>query len=260
MDYNIINGGLLCKAGNKLLISDLKKLNTVFNFTARGMFWFMNFDGSCVFYSDQKQNNALCRLNLERLEEKLLLNKPCYGLCLHEDWLYYISEDDRKVYRCAKNGKDDTRIIDEEVDSFILENEKLYYTNVCGIWRCNNRGGEREQVNSAVASILLLIDGKLAYTNRNKQHLLTVLELDTNRMQVFDGMAVGSLNTDGRYLYGTNRFNEGSIYRIDPATGSSIRICGESADYLHIIENELYFCLKREWHKMSLVGGQYQKV
>jgi hypothetical protein len=65
---------------------------------------------------------------------------------------------------------------------------------------------------------------------------------------------------DGRYLYCANRLNNRSIYMIDPENGDSIRICGESAEYLHVIEKELYFCINREWHKMSLSGGQYQKI
>lgn len=264
MDYNLLNGGLVLKTNDKLIISDVKNLTTVYKSTfeskTEGMFWFMNFEGSSVFYSDQKQHHALCRVDFENQREEVILDEPCYGLFLNEDWLYYINENDRKVYRCLTNGKSETKIIGDQVESFILEAGEIYYTTSQGIWRCSEKGGEKEAVNDVSASALLLLGGKLVFTNKNKQHQLTILDLHANSTKIVDGMAVSSLNTDGRYLYCANRLNDNSLYRIDTDQGNSIRICGESAEYLHVIENELYFCIKREWHKMSLTGGEPQKI
>lgn len=77
---------------------------------------------------------------------------------------------------------------------------------------------------------------------------------------MYEDISPSSLNTDGRYIYCANRSNENSIYRIDPESGSKIRICGEAADYLHILEDRLYFCSLHEWYRMSLSGGQAAKV
>lgn len=265
MDYNLLNGGLVLKENNKLIISDIKNLTTVYGsaFEAKteGMFWFMNFDGNSVFYSDQKRHHALCRMDFQNQREEFVVSaKPCYGLCLKQDWLYYINENDRKVYYCLTNGKSETKLIDEQVESFILEAGKIYYTTSQGIWTCSERGTEKEAVNDVAASTLLLLGEKLVFTDKHKQHLLIILDLHTNSTEIVDGMAVSSMNTDGRYLYCTNRLNDNSIYRIDPEQGNSIRICGESAEYLHVIENELYFCIEREWYKMSLDGGKPRKI
>lgn len=261
MNYNLVSGGLILKAGDKLISSNVKKLTTEFGTsTLDGMFWFVNFDGTSVFYSDQKRGNALYKFSIEGQTSELILDKPCYGLYLNKEWLYYINEHDQNIYRCLTNGKSETKIVNEQVGGFILDEENIFYTTTQGIKRCNETGSEKKTLSDAEASNLISIGSMLVFADKNNQHVLTFLNLNTNSTKVIDQIAPSSLNTDGRYLYCANRLNNKSVYRIDPETGSSIRICGESVEYLHVIENELYFCIDGEWHKMSLEGGQASRL
>ncbi|NLD47423.1 MAG: DUF5050 domain-containing protein [Clostridiaceae bacterium] len=260
MDYNLNNGGLVLKLEEKFIISDMKSYKTVYGSDTGGMFWFMNYDGSAVILSDQNKNNSIYRMDKEKCSMELLLDKPCYGLFLKEDWLYYINENDRKVYRCQTNGRNETKVIDEQVGKFILEEDRIFYTTPQGIRTCAISGSDRDIVSDAVAAELMLINGKLVYTDKNRQHVLTIMDLDDKTVKTIDDMAPSSMNTDGQYLYCANRLNDRSIYRIDINNESSIRICGESCEYLHIIGSELFFCIDREWYRMSLTGGKYEKV
>lgn len=260
MDYNILNGGLVLKVDGRLIISDMKSYRTVCDSETEGMFWFMNFNGTSIFYSDQKKNNALCRMDVTAKREELILDKPCYGLLLYKDWLFYINEDDHKIYRCLTNGKSEAKVTDEETGSFILEEDCIFYTTPQGIKTCNKEGNNRETVSDADASVLILIDKNLGFPDKKKLYAVTLLDLNTNKTKIVEHMASASMNTDGRYLYCTNRLNGKSIYRVDPEQGTSLRICGESAEYLHVIDNELFFCINREWHRLPLAGGQYEKI
>lgn len=260
MEYNLLNGGLVLKAHEHLFLSDMKRYYTTYKNKMDGMFWFMNFDGSSVFYSDQRRNNAICTIDIERQREELVLDKPSYGVILEDGLLYYINENDHKVYRCPKTGRAEERIVDEQVECFILEQGQIFYSNQQGIWVCSLTGKERDKISDTVASTIVLVDDNLAFCDKSKQNILTILNLRDSSTKQIDGMLPSSMNTNGRYLYCANRLNERTIYRIEPESGSSIRICGESAEYLHIIEDKLYFCIQREWHRMSLMGGQFEKV
>ena len=260
MDYNLLNGGLILNVAGNLIISDIKNYTTRFRTETDGMFWFMNTDGGSVYYSDQKRCNALCMMDIDRQKEEVVLDKPCYGLVLNNDWLYYINENDKKVYRCLKNGRSETKIIDAEVGCFIIEEECIFYSTPQGIYTSTESGSDREKLSDSLASSMLFINEKLVFSDKNKHNVLTILDLNSDNVNRVDGIAPSSMNTDGRYIYCANRLNERSIYRVEPEKGNSIRICGESAEFLHVIDNELYFCIYHEWHRMSLAGGQPEKV
>ncbi len=265
MDYNILNGGLVIKAGDKLFISDICNYSGTHILSGdkekiEGLFWFMNYDNGYLYYSDQLRGNALYRINIDSRKKELLLEEPCYGLLLRGEYLYYINEKDRMLYCCTAGGKAPRRLTAEQTESFIIENGNIFYCTPQGIKVCNETGTDAETVSDALTSTMVLAGDMLAFTDKRKQYALTLLDVKTGKMTVLDEIAASGINTDGRYLYCANRLNGSSIYRIDAQYRSSIRICGESADYLHVLDKELYFCSRREWHKISLTGGNAVKI
>ncbi|GAA0388102.1 DUF5050 domain-containing protein [Paenibacillus motobuensis] len=265
---NCSNGGLALKIGRNLLLTDIKHYSGTWiqNDTTEetklldGVFWFMNQAENMIVYSDQTRGNKLCSIDLGTHISQVLVDQPAYGIIVHGDWIYYLNESDNAIYRCTLNGKDKSRIADDRVESFLIDQERIYYTTQQGIRSCSLTGRDRELVSEDTAVHMLLIGNKLAYANRKNRYLLTLLNLHTGTTEQDQDISPNSLNSDGRYLYCANRSNEMTIYRIDPETGHKIRICGESADYLHIVEDRIYFCSRREWYRMSLSGGQAVKI
>lgn len=270
MNGNLLSGGLVMKAGESLLITDIKNYTGTYFVDLdhphaapthyEGLFWFMNEAGNFLYYSDQLKGNALCKLDIEQQKEELLLDKPCYQLLRHEDCLYYIHEEDHRLYCYTTNSKRNTSLIDEHVDSFLLYEGLLYCATPRGIIRSTESGGQRESISGMVTTGLIMVGDILACADKKNRHCLTLLDLKTNDTTVMNGIDVASISTDGRYIYCTNRLNGNSIYRIDPVHGGSIRICGMSADYLHVLENDLYFCNGREWYRLSLFGGEAETI
>ncbi len=268
MNGNIHNGGLALKQEGILFLADLRNYSGTFyksedsgeTTLVDGVFWFMNPSYDSVYYSDQIQGNRLCRWDIASRTSEVLLDRPVYGLIRSEDWLYYVSETDQKIYRSLLNGKNESRITDEPIETFVVDRDVIYYVTLQGIRSCSPSGSNRELVSEAGAVHLIKLGHRLAFADKRNHYLLTVLDLHTGESQVYGDVSPSSLNTDGRYLYCANRSNENSIYRIDPETGGKIRIYGEAADYLHILDDSLYFCNRREWYRMSLSGGQAVKV
>lgn len=270
MNANIQNGGLILLTDKKLYLSDVKSFSGTNEIPTnlanhhiaitKGVFWFMNKVGNDLYYSDQKRGHALCRMEIDSRNEELILDKPCYKLLYSDEWIYYINEDDQRLYRCRTDGKHEMKWIDEHVECFLIEDGLIYYASPQGIRMCNETGAEKETICDAVATSILRLGDKLAFADKSNSNQLTLFDLKTGLSAVYDRIEAVSMNTDGSYLYCANRLNGNSIYRMDPATGSSIRICGESADYLHVADDELYFCNKREWHRLSLSGGEASRI
>lgn len=265
---NAASGGLVLERGGKLFLSDLSRYSGTYMLDQAtgetalldGVFWFMNDAEDGIYYSDQLRGHRLCRFDTVRGVPETVSEHPCCGLVRQEDALYYIHENDRKLYRFMLRGRDTTCIADEPVDAFALRGDKVYYATAQGIRSCSASDGGREIVSDASAAGLLLVGEKLFFADKKNGYRLSALDLATGSMEAFGELVPGSLASDGRYIYCSNRRHADSIYRVDVSTGSSIRICGESADYLHVVGEHLYFCSGCEWYKMSLSGGQPVKV
>lgn len=264
MNFNIANGGLAMKVDRKLYLSDIRNytgtiiVDTISGETnvAVGLFWFMNNVDNFIYYSDQQRGNALCKFDIQMQTIDLIQQKPFYGLNHIGDWLYYINDMDRKLYRCKLNGRGEDRLTDEVVICYIVNGNRIYYSTEKGIRCCSISGSNLERISESVAIGMIMMGDKLAFADKTNDFNLTLLDLTTKNTSTYNDISPMSINTDGRFLYCSNRQNGRSIYRIDVEQGTSIRICGERADYLHIIENEIYFCGDNAWFRMSLLGGQ----
>lgn len=265
---NLSSGGLVLRADDKLVITDLERYSGSFLYDQQegrylrldGILWFMNHAVQYVYCSDQRRANRLCRLDLESRNLEIILDRPVYGLIHKEHWLYYINEEDKHLYRCHLNGDQESRLTKDAVISFVLYGQTIYYSTEQMIRSCTLAGEENERFIDFGAVGMHLIGSKLAFADRNKQYALTTADVSTGDIQVFGDIIPVSMNSNGRYLYCANRSNGNSIYRIDLEQGSKIRIYGDRADYLHIVGDELYFMNKQEWLRMSLFGGQALKA
>lgn len=268
MTSNIHNGGLAMKKDGYLYLADLHHYSGTYiineesgdSVMTDGVLWFMNENGQSLYYSDQARGNRLFKYDLVSSASIQLVDRPVYGLTLSGDWLYYVNETDRKIYRCLKDGSKESCVTDDPAESFLIDSERIYYTTQQGIRVCGLTGSNRELVSEVTAAHMIKMGSRLVFTDKRNHYSLSVLDLETGETSVHDDITPTSLNSDGRYLYCANRSNDSTIYRLDLESGSKIRICGERADYIHILGNEIYFCSRLEWYRMSLSGGQASKV
>ncbi|CAH1207674.1 hypothetical protein PAECIP111892_02962 [Paenibacillus auburnensis] len=270
MNGNLQNGGLIHRSGDSLLVTDIKGYSgtylihndTSFDIVTDSLMWFMNSsEGTGILYSDQRRGNRLFRSAPDVREGKLLLDKPCAQPLLHGDMVYYIDEQDGCLYCCAADGRFDRRLVEEKVNGFLLlEDETVIFASGQGIRMTGADGRKAETLSPESAGRMVRVGGRLAYADRSSGLILKLLDLTSGKSTVVEGIAAASLNTDGHYLYCANRRNGSSLSRVDPQSGSSIRISGESADYLHVLDGEIYFSHHREWYRLPLAGGEATKL
>ncbi|MDR1687857.1 MAG: DUF5050 domain-containing protein [Clostridiales bacterium] len=248
MNSNILNGGLVIRFRRKDFFSDFEKL------------WFLNADDENIYFSDGSQNNYLCRINENDPEGSVILKKPCGNLILSGDWLYYINELDYKIYRCLRSGRSESRIINEPAAEFIIYGkDEILYAPVSGGVK-----GFGANLSADVKPARLCTAGKkLFFADKANNNYLTSIDLNSasgyreNRMT---DIVPAYINSSGNNIYFSNAQDKNNIYKMDTENDSLIKICGESAEYLHIVEDTLYFWNGNVWKQVSLEGGNSKEV
>ena len=245
---NIANGGLIIKFNHKKIISDFNKL------------WFLNTDEEFIYYSDGSNNHCLCRYNDNDPEGTVILKKPCTNVILNGDWLYYINELDHRIYRCLRNGRSESLFLREEVSEFVIfgKNEMIYATKT----------GDLKCLNGILAKSihplnLCIAEGKVFYVDCSNNYFLTYIDLNpanNYREQCVGEIIPTYINSDGQYIYFTDVLKGNAIYRLRNKSDNPVKICGESAGYLHVIDDELFFWNGSVWKHISLEGGNAKEV
>ena len=218
MNGNIANGGMLAKWHDEIIF-------------ARPHEWFLNTDDDFIYYSNRNEENRLYRKREPKEEGKVLVKSPCSGLTLFGDGLYFVNENDKKVYRCSLEGRGVSRCSDRETTEFVVLDDGEVY------------------INSAVRR-LCACGEKVYFADANNDFVLTSIEVKSGEKVVYSSIKPSYINVYGDDIYYTDRMRENRIYRL----GSRFSICGESAECLHVIDDWLYFLSGKKWKKLSLIN------
>ena len=266
MQANTFNGGLVLKAGDQFILSDPGICSTIIQGYPAGMAWFMNDDGeNGIIYSDQQDGDRIYRWDLGNRSRELLYDGPAYGLLLAwGKWLYFIDERTRHLCRLRADGRNAAgaaeTVVDQPVLCYAIHEDRILYSTPARLEMCNPDGLRPAVLASVSAASLVVAGGLLVFTDRGREHILTVAEPDGRIRGQVEGARTLVLNTDGQYVYYCDHVSDFHVFRLEPATGSRIRVFGGPASWLHLIDDRLYFWHDRDWHVMSLTGGQARKV
>ncbi|MCL2633122.1 MAG: DUF5050 domain-containing protein [Oscillospiraceae bacterium] len=232
MSGNITNGGLAVKWQGGIVFALPNE-------------WFLNSDDEYIYYSNRDDENRLYRKHNVNDKGKLILGKPCSGVVLFSDSLYFVNESDRKVYRCSKDGKNVIACSKSETYEFTVLSDGTVYTNPHAKRLC------------AYENSVFFADGG----NSGNIFALTKVIPRTNETEVFPSVTPSYINVHLGYVYYTDRTQNNKIFRFDPATNTKMSVFGGSAEYLHIIDDWLYFLVDKKWKRLSLLNfGEAQDI
>jgi len=244
---NIGNGGLVVELRNSSVFSDFNRL------------WFMNSDNEFIYYSDGS-SHFLCRYNENDLGGTAVLQKQCTNITLHDDRLYYINENDRRVYCCLRDGRSDELVINDTVKEFVIV-EKGYIVYV-------SKSGDIKNCDGVIVAgvnpvRLCATSDKLFFADGSNNFALSCIDLNPvgdSLIHRIENAVPSYINSMGQFIYFTNVLEGNMLFRLDTETETILKICGESAEYPHIIKDNLFFWNGRAWKYLSLEGGMAKEV
>lgn len=110
--------------GIKRVSIDSGKTNTIAELKASQIYPYQD----KIYFSDS--NGNLFAINFDGSQQAQLLTAEASSFVVYQDHIYFISKTDRKhVYWCDLDGLNKNPLIDLDVDSFSISNNKVYYVS-----------------------------------------------------------------------------------------------------------------------------------
>ena len=231
MDGNCANGGLAA----------LWQGQVVF---ARPNEWFLCADDDALYYSDRDDGNRLYKKGGEDEKGKPIVKKACAFAALRGESLYYVNEEDRKVYRCSKDGRGTVACSDKKTYGYAVFDDGTVYANpdASGLFGAGNK---------AIFADMGDESGICA---------LTIFDSENGKTEAFTDIRPSYINAHMGDIYYTDRQRQNKIYRLGPS-GSRMSVYGASAECLHVFGDWLYFLSGKSWKRLSLTAfGEAEDV
>lgn len=262
------NGGLVFKTEDNLYVSDVytyKGLITVGEIKTEiikdVIAWFINQDtnGKYLYYSNANKRNKLCKMNIEEKEENSVVEDPVYLITLYDNYLYYINQEDGKLYRCDKQGRYKEVIVNDYVMSYTIADHKIWYAVESGIGCCNLEGFDKETLSKDTGTSIIYAGDIAAFCNKNKNNCITVLDLIGSQQYDIAGSYTENINIYENHLFFSHKKEQCALYRYNLSSRDSIKFTSETSHYLHIIDKHIIFYDvygTHEWLKIPVSGGR----
>lgn len=261
----IQNGGLICQIDDELVIGN--KVNDAGMYWLQGnshqelkdiMPWFMNQDETFIYYSDELKDRSLCRMTISDGTDVVLVKEPVYLLQRYKNELFYINEKNKQIYSYNIDDRIVHNMIAQEVFDFVITQDGIYYSNERGIFIASFDGKENDKMSSHQAIRLNVDENYIVFADKEKDYVLSYMDLKTGDVKTVEGSMTSSiLAVEGQIFYSNARENS-HIYRYSIENDLQFKVVPERADYLHLIDNNLYYLSvdRKIWMKAPIQGGK----
>lgn len=164
----------------------------------------------------------------------------------YNDWIYYINQvDHNKLYKMKSDMSKNTKICDDYISQFCIDNDEIYYINL------NEQSKGLCKINIDGSNKTNIVEGEISYLNVSK-----------DRIYYCDGLKGGSLyevnkkgknkniviqdkviypNIIGDWIYYINTSDRNTIYKITTDGKYNFKINNKFARTLNVGKNKIYF-------------------
>lgn len=264
---NIQNGGLICKMNGDIILGEVTKASGMCILKPANelsenkiMPWFINSDEveNRIYYSDALKENYLCKMELSNRVEQTILTEPVYLLKRYGEQLYYINEKNRYLYSYHLQDRSISQLVSEEVSTFTINEDELWYSSSKGVMHATLGGQLKDRVSKHEAIRLVGTKEVLFFIDKEEDYKVSYIDLKTGEIQTIEGSKATSLNIYGDCVFYNHIKDKSHIYRYSIANEFNIKFIPERADYIHLIEDTMYYLNqdKKLWMKVSVQGGK----
>ena len=268
---NISNGGLIAQLNGNMFYSDLSQYSgtralneddaPIWNMKA--VMWFAAPDGRGIYCSNQRDYDYLTYLDANNMTETRVQKRACHNLAMHDGRLLFIDEEDSQIHEYDPDKDRCSLVVKEKANSFILVTDMLYFAAENSLKSYNLRARRIDKLSNCAPICLNYTEGQLIFADKSHDYAVSAFDLRHEKLTILDRMPTQSMITSNEHVFVSDLSDNNSIVRINIRSGESIRFCGESADKLHIINDQLYFLNQNDsntWHHLPLSGGRPNPV
>ena len=269
MDFtmNVSNGGLVAQLHDCLYVCDLSGYSGALAVSQDGaiawetsaIMWFAASDGSGLYCSNQRDYDCMTYLSGRDRTETRILERACANLVMHGGNVLFLDEEDGFIYEHDPMRGKSSLFIKETATSFIVVSDMLYYASESGLKSFDLNNGRTEKLANCFPVSLNFAGGQLIFADASQDYALCRYDVGQSRVVASDGIRTQSVITTEEYIFACDLDDGNSIVRLGLAAGAPIRFCGECADKLHVIGEDLFFLNRNDrnaWYRVSVSGGR----
>lgn len=269
---NLLNGGLFTKSGDTIFFANPYDQNTLYSMDTElgnvkklydDCASYINAAGKYIFYTrrnDQKgtENNAFLSFSttgLYRIQTNghsigQLYRNPTQTVNLLGNNLYYQHYDDQEglqLFRVGIDGKKDTLLLDEGASPTAIVDNVIYYTGMDSdhnIHTLSIDGGNPQVLCEGNFTGLSYAGGYLYCMDMENDYTLCRLNTDGTELTHLTQERIATYNVSGdgsTVYYQIDNGTDNGLYALEPDSGTQIELLAGNFNYLHIIDNYLFF-------------------
>lgn len=196
-----------------------------------------------IFYINYEDFNKIYMIREDGTGNKIFFNEKVTDFKIIGDYLYYrrLKDSGRGIYRIKLDGSENTRILDEYINTAIIHKDNIYYSDsYAAIKKCDLDGKNSVTVIDRSGD-RFLIEGDYIYYVFGGIHRMN---LKTNEdKQIYSGEG-SPLWVDNDYIYITS-FTERAIYKLRSDGSTKIKLLDDpnqaalpAGKYLYFISSD----------------------
>lgn len=188
---------------------------------------------SDYFYISSKESMGLMTDGIFKIsktgkEFKRITNGKCAFLNIYKDTLYYLVEDENKLYSCDLNGNNRNMLL-EDVENFTIENNTIFYSS--DTFSKRGEGLYSYDIDSSKSKRILSADIKKFSILKNKIYLTTERDLKLYEYDIYsrkhrkitDDEVTYFIPSDNTVYY-ISKTDGNMIYKFNAVTNENTRL------------------------------------
>lgn len=190
-------------------------------------------DSDYIFFSTNKwysQNKGIYKISKKDGKSYKIINGECSSLNLYKDKIYYVLNDESKLFCCDLDGNNRAMIL-EKVSSFGIENDTIYYFDdnlgTSCLYSCSLDGQSIKKLVSTgefVSKSLTILKNKIFYLTGQNTYNLYEYDIYSNKNTKLLDDSISYYIPYENYIYYINKTDGDFMYKLDLNTMKNTRL------------------------------------
>jgi len=147
---------------------------------------------------------------------------------IHEDWIYFQNySDNRSLYRKNRSNEATEKLVSDEISTFCLSQDWIFYVNTSGLYRMRHNGSDRIQLQSKRVMEVNMVDDWVYFADNGQDGSLYRMKQDGSQCEVIasNHYAIWYHIADSRIYYVLNGAFDAIYYcNLDGSGAGSISL------------------------------------
>ena len=169
------------------------------------------------------------------------------GIVAEKDgWIFYSNySDDGKLYKANKDGKNITKVCDDNAFYINVVGDWIYYANTLDelkIYKIKTDGTNRTKILGIGAEQITVVNDWIYFINDLEDFKIYKVKTDGTALTKINNDESINLNFKDDFIYYSNLSDDGKIYKIRIDGVGRTKVNNDTSAFINVVEDWIYYC------------------